>query len=419
MSDARRVVVTGLGAISPLGVGVEATWKQAVSGVSGIGQIEQFDTSNVKVTIGGECRDFDPEAFMDRKDARRMDRFSQLFLGAVSEAMSQSGLDYTNDEEGAMRAGMVVGTGIGGIKSFEEQVLVMNERGPGRISPYAITSIIGNMAGGEASIAHNLRGPNTSVVTACAASANAIGDAAAIIARGDADVMVAGGCEAPLCEFSVGGFSQTRALTTSFNDNPEGASRPFDLDRSGFVMSEGAAVVVLEDLEHALLRDAPVFAELSGYGMSADAYHITLPRPGGYGAAMAMKRALDQAGVRPNELDYVNAHGTSTSANDATETAAIKYVLGEEAANEIAISSTKSMTGHMLGAAGAIEAIMSIKSILTDTAPPTINYETPDPECDLDYVPNVARSLPISTVMSNSFGFGGHNVSLVFRGYNA
>ncbi len=419
MDDARRIVVTGLGAISPLGVGVEATWKQAISGVSGIGLIEQFDTSNVKVKIGGECRDFDPEAFMDKKDARRMDRFSQLFLGAVSEAISQSGLDYTDDVEGAMRAGIVVGTGIGGIKSFEEQVLVMNERGPGRISPYAITSIIGNMAGGEASIAHNLRGPNTSVVTACAASANAIGDAAAIIARGDADVMVAGGCEAPLCEFSVGGFSQTRALTTSFNDNPEGASRPFDLDRSGFVMSEGAAVVVLEDLEHALLRDAPIFGEIAGYGMSADAYHITLPRPGGYGAAMAMKRSLEQAGVGPSELDYINAHGTSTSANDATETAAIKFVLGDEAAANVAVSSTKSMTGHMLGAAGAIEAIMAIKSILTDTAPPTINYETPDPECDLDYVPNVSRSMPISTVMSNSFGFGGHNVSLVFREYSA
>ncbi len=418
MNNGRRVVVTGLGAVTPLGVGVDASWKQATSGVSGIGVIEQFDTSNIKVKIGGECKDFDPEAFMDRKDARRMDRYSQLFLGAVSEAMAQSGLDYSEDEEGAMRAGMVVGTGIGGIKSFEEQVLVMHERGPGRISPYAITSIIGNMAGGEASIAFNLRGPNTSVVTACAASANAIGDAAAIIARGDADVMVAGGCEAPLCEFSVGGFAQTRALTTDFNDNPEAASRPFDADRSGFVMSEGASALVMEDLEHALLRGAPIFAELAGYGMSADAYHITLPRPGGYGAAMAMKRALEQAGVVPSDLDYVNAHGTSTSANDATETAAIKYVLGEEAAARVPVSSTKSMTGHMLGAAGAIEAIMTIKAIQSDLAPPTINYETPDPECDLDYVPNEARSMSISAAMSNSFGFGGHNVSLVFRGYD-
>ena len=416
MSDRRRVVVTGLGAVTPLGVGVEATWKQATSGVSGIGMIEQFDTSNVKVKIGGECNDFDPENFMPRKDARRMDRFSQLFLGAVAEAMTQSGLDYSNDDDGAMRAGMVVGTGIGGIKSFEEQVLVMNERGPGRISPYAITSIIGNMAGGEASIAHNLRGPNTSVVTACAASANAIGDAAAIIERGDADVMVAGGCEAPLCEFSIGGFSQTRALTTGFNDNPEGASRPFDADRSGFVMSEGSAALVLEDLEHALLRNAPILAEMSGYGMSADAYHITLPRPGGYGAAMAMKRALDQAGVGDDELDYINAHGTSTQANDSTETAAIKYVLGE-AATKIPISSTKSMTGHTLGAAGAIEAIMSIMAIQTNTLPPTINYETPDPECDLDYVPNSARQATVNSAMSNSFGFGGHNVSLVFRSY--
>lgn len=416
MSDRRRVVVTGVGAVTPLGVGVDTTWQQATSGVSGIGMIEQFDTSNVKVKIGGECQDFDPENFMARKDARRMDRFSQLFLGAVAEAMTQSGLDYSNDDEGAMRAGMVVGTGIGGIKSFEEQVLVMNERGPGRISPYAITSIIGNMAGGEASIAHNLRGPNTSIVTACAASANAIGDAAAIIERGDADVMVAGGCEAPLCEFSVGGFSQTRALTTGFNDNPEGASRPFDADRSGFVMSEGSAALVLEDLEHALLRNAPILAEMSGYGMSADAYHITLPRPGGYGAAMAMKRALDQAGVGDDELDYINAHGTSTQANDSTETAAIKYVLGE-AATKIPISSTKSMTGHTLGAAGAIEAIMSIMAIQTNTLPPTINYETPDPECDLDYVPNSARQATVNSVMSNSFGFGGHNVSLVFRSY--
>jgi beta-ketoacyl-acyl-carrier-protein synthase II len=330
--------------------------------------------------------------------------------------MSDSGLDFTGDDEGATRAGVAVGSGIGGIISFQDNLDVMRQRGPDRISPFAIPQIISNMAAGLASISFNLLGPNTATVTACAASANAIGDGAEIIRRGGADVMVVGGAEAPVCEFAVAGFAQTRALSTR-NDDPSGASRPFDADRDGFVIGEGAAVLILEERERALARGVRIYGEFLGYGMSADAYHMTLPRPGGMGAARAMQNALDDAGLDATDIGYINAHGTSTPANDSTETAAIKLVFGDYAAR-IPISSTKSMTGHLLGGAGALESLVCLLAIRDGVLPPTINYTTPDPECDLDYVPNEARNVEISRAMTNSFGFGGHNVALVFGSHD-
>lgn len=411
--DRRRVVVTGLGTVNPLGKDVDSFWKNIQNGTSGIGVVTAFDASHLKASIAGEVPDFDPEEYLDKREARRMDRYAQLFWAATSQAMADSGLDFTGDDEGATRAGVMLGSGIGGVISFQEQLDVMRQRGPDRISPFAIPQIISNMAAGLASISFNLLGPNSATVTACAASANAIGDAAEIIRRDDADVMVAGGSEAPICEFSLAGFAQTRALSLR-NDDPQRASRPFDADRDGFVMSEGAATLILEERERALERGATIHGEVLGYGMSADAYHMTLPRPGGMGAARAMQNAIDDAGLEPSDVDYINAHGTSTPANDSTETAAIKLVFGEEAAHEIPVSSTKSMTGHLLGGAGALESLVCLLAIQDGVLPPTINYETPDPECDLDYVPNVARETPIGTAMTNSFGFGGHNVALLF-----
>ncbi|MBT8212971.1 MAG: beta-ketoacyl-ACP synthase II, partial [Acidimicrobiia bacterium] len=334
------------------------------------------------------------------------------FWVATGQALEDAGISYEEDDPAADRAGVVVGSGIGGIKTFQDEIGVLRDRGPGRVSPYAITKIISNMAGGVVSIAYNLYGPNTCTVTACAASANAIGDAAEIIKRGIADVMVAGGTEAGICEFAMAGFSQARALSTR-NDDPTAASRPFDSGRDGFVMGEGAATLILEDYDHAVARGAHIYAEVTGYGMSADGFHITLPRPGGAGAARAMKMAMDSAGLDAEAVGYVNAHGTSTQANDVTETNAIKTALGN-AANQVAISSTKSMTGHLLGGAGALEALVCIKAINEGVIPPTINLDDPDPECDLDYVPNTAREAVVDHAMSNSFGFGGHNVALVF-----
>lgn len=409
----RRVFVTGLGTVNPLGLDVAGFWKNVQEGVSGVGEITAFDASHLKASIAAEVPDFDPEAYLERKDARRMDRYAQFFWAATAQAMADSGLDLTDDDATAVRSGVAVGSGIGGVISFQEQLDVMRTRGADRISPFAIPQIISNMAAGLASISFNLLGPNTAAVTACAASANAIGDAASVIRRGDADVMVAGGAEAPICEFAVGGFANTRALSTR-NDDPEGASRPFDADRDGFVMAEGAAVLVLEEAEHARARGATIYGEVTGYGMSADAYHMTLPRPGGMGAARAMQAALDDAGLASDQLDYINAHGTSTPANDATETAAIKLVFGDDGARRIPISSTKSMTGHLLGGAGALESLVCLLAIRDGVIPPTINLDTPDPECDLDYVPNEARRVSIDTAMTNSFGFGGHNVALVF-----
>ncbi len=408
----RRVVVTGLGTVNPVGRDVPTYWRNLVDGVSGISKIQQFDASHLPVQIAGEVADFDPEEYIPRKEARRLDRFSQLFWAASHQALEDAAVDYRDAGEEAYRAGVVMGSGIGGIISIEAGVDTIREKGASRVSPLAITQIIANSAGGMVSIAYGLQGPNTCVVTACAASANAIGDAAEIIRRDEADLMVAGGSEAAMSEFPVAAFAQTRALSTR-NDEPERASRPFDAERDGFVMSEGGAVLVLEELEHARARDAQIYAELVGYGMSADGYHITLPRPGGMGAARAMQGALRSAGMGPEDIDYINAHGTSTPANDATETAAIKLAFGD-AAYQVPVSSTKSMTGHLLGGAGAVESIACVLAIRDGIIPPTINLENPDPECDLDYVPKTAREVPIRTVMTNSFGFGGHNVSLIF-----
>lgn len=399
-------------AITPVGLDLESSWKAVLSGVSGIDHISLFDTTGQKVTIAAEVSDWDTSLYFDKKEARRLDRFSEFFLVAVRKALTASGLDYSEDPEGAARAGVMIGAGLGGMGSFIEEITTLNERGPGRVSPTGVPRIIPNMAAGLASIEHNLTGPVSCVVTACSASANAIGDAAEIIRRGAADVMVAGGSEAAITTFGIATFAQARALSTR-NDAPQGASRPFDADRDGFVMGEGAAALILEDMEHARGRGAEILAEVTGYGMSADAYHITLPRPGGVGAARAMSAALSDARLDPGDVGYINAHGTSTEANDPTETAAIKIALGDAAAST-PVSSTKSMTGHLLGGAGAVEGVFSILALRDQVLPPTINYQTPDPECDLDYVPNEAREATLRHAVSNSFGFGGHNVSLVF-----
>jgi 3-oxoacyl-[acyl-carrier-protein] synthase II len=398
-----------------LGQDVETFWANAREGKSGIGEITHFDASGMKARIAGEIEGFDPEDWIERKEARRLDRYDQLFWASTHQALEDAGISYEEDDPAAERAGVVVGSGIGGMISFQDGIDTMRERGPDRVSPLTITQIISNMAAGLVSIRYNLFGPNTCTVTACAASANAIGDAAEIIKRNAADVMVAGGAEAPVCEFAVAGFSQARALSTN-NDDPQGASRPFDADRDGFVMAEGAATLILEEREHALARGARIYGEVVGYGMSSDGYHVTLPRPGGGGAARAMQHALDHAGIAGSDIDYINAHGTSTAANDATETAAIKTVFGE-GAYDIPVSSTKSMTGHLLGGAGALESLACILAIRDGVVPPTINYTTPDPECDLDYVPNAAREVEVKRAMTNSFGFGGHNVSLVFAAH--
>lgn len=410
--DRRRVVVTGMEAITPVGLDLESSWKAILDGTSGVGRISLFDASDQKVTIAAEVADWDTSAHFDKKEARRLDRYSEFFLVASRGAMSAAGLDFREDEEGAARAGVMVGAGFGGMTSFIEDLYVLAERGPDRVSPTGVPRMIPNMAAGVVSIEHNLTGPVSCVVTACSASANAIGDAAEIIRRGASEVMVAGGAEACINAYGIATFAKARALSTR-NDDPQAASRPFDADRDGFVMGEGGAALVLESLEHAQARGAEILAELSGYGMSADAYHITLPRPGGTGAARAMTAALGDAGLGTGDIGYINAHGTSTEANDSTETAAIRIALGSDA-ETTPVSSTKSMTGHVLGGAGAVEAVFSILALRDQVLPPTINYETPDPDCDLDYVPNEARDAKFDHAMSNSFGFGGHNVALVF-----
>ncbi|HSJ29774.1 MAG TPA: beta-ketoacyl-ACP synthase II [Acidimicrobiia bacterium] len=410
----RRVVVTGIGAISPLGHTMAETWDGIVAGRSGAGPITLFDTSDFKVSFAAEVKGYEPTDHFEAKEARRLDRCSQFALVAAAEAMRDAGLELDPDSEEAERAGAVIGVGFGGMETFIEEVRILHERGPGRVSPLGIPKVIANMPAGLVSIEHHLLGPVSCTVTACSASANAIGDAAELIRRGAADIMLAGGSEAAITTYGVAGFAQARALSTR-NDDPAAASRPFDAGRDGFVMGEGAAVLVLEDRERAIARGATIHAEVTGYGMSADSYHITLPKPGGTGAARAVKAALADARLEPSALDYVNAHGTSTPANDSTETLALKVALGEETARRVPVSSTKSMTGHLLGGAGAVEAAISIRAIQTGIVPPTINYEDPDPECDLDYVPNEARDVgDIEHVASNSFGFGGHNVTLIF-----
>lgn len=409
----RRVVITGVGAVTPVGLGKDNFWDALVAGRSGIGPITFFDASKINCHIAGEIKDFNPEAYIDKKEAKRMDRFTQFAVVAAQMAFDDSGLDL--EKENKQRMGTCVGTGIGGVETLHNQFKVLFEKGPDRVSPFFVPMMIGNMAAGQISIRFGLKGVNTCVVTACASGTNCIGDSFRIIARGDADVMAAGGTEAAISPIAVGGFASMKALSTR-NDEPEKASRPFDRDRDGFVMGEGSGIVILEELEHALARGANIYAEVIGYGENADAYHVTAPAPGGVQQADCMQLALDDAGIKPEEVDYINAHGTSTPMNDFGETQAIKVVFGEHA-KKLAISSIKSMTGHLLGAAGGIEAIATALTIKTGIIPPTINYENADEDMDLDYVPNKARHAEVNCALSNSFGFGGHNATLLLRKY--
>jgi 3-oxoacyl-[acyl-carrier-protein] synthase II len=407
----KRVVVTGLGAITPLGNTVTEYWEGLHSGRNGIDTITLFDASRHDCRIAGEVKGFDPCDYITRKEAKRMDRFAQFAVAASKQAIADAG--FVIDDLNAEQVGVIIGTGIGGLKVLEDQQEINLTRGPDRCSPFMIPMMIANMAAGLTAIHTGAKGPNTCTVTACAAGSNAVGDAFRLIERGYAQAMICGGTEAAVTALSVAGFAAARALSTR-NDDPAHASRPFDRDRDGFVMGEGAGILVLEELEYALSRGARIYAEIVGYGMTCDAYHITSPVPGGAGAARAMSLALKDGGLTPDMVSYVNAHGTSTPMTDPTETAAIKTALGEHAYN-IAVSSTKSMTGHLLGGSGGIEAVATALAIANDQVPPTINLENPDPECDLDYVPNVSRSQTVEVALSNSFGFGGHNVTLAFR----
>jgi len=414
----RRVVVTGMGAITPLGNDVAATWDAMLAGRSGIRRIESFDPSRVDSKVAGEIQGFDAEQVMPKKEVRRNDRYVHFAWAATAEALRDATLDNPiTDEDLAERTGVIIGSGIGGINTMIRDVIEAHDLGVERIGPFLVTAMIPDMAAGYVAIYANARGPNYATVSACSSSNHAIGDALNIIRRGDADVMIAGGAEAGIGEIPVGAFSAMRALSTKRNDDPSRASRPFDADRDGFVMADGAGVLVLEDLSHARARGASIHAELVGYAATDDASHITLPAPGGRGAVGSMSRALADAGLGIDDIDYINAHGTSTGPNDRSETAAIKTLFGERAYS-VPVSSTKSMTGHMLGAGGGVEAIACIRAIEDGCLPPTINYEFPDPDCDLDYIPNAARQVAVRTAMSNSFGFGGHNATLIFRRYD-
>jgi 3-oxoacyl-[acyl-carrier-protein] synthase II len=409
----RRVVVTGVGLVSPLGVGTEANWSALCAGRSGIGPITHFDAAQFSARIAGEVKAFDPLQFIEKKDVKKMDVFIQLAIAASQFAVDDAKLEVT--AELAPRVGVFIASGIGGFSTIEREHKALLAGGPRRISPFFIPAAIINLAAGQVSIRFGAKGPNSATCTACSASAHAIGDAFEIIKRNDADVMIAGGSEAAITPMGVGGFAAMRALSTR-NDDPERASRPFDKDRDGFIMGEGAGVIILEELGSAKRRGAPVYAELVGYGMTADAFHITAPSEDGDGGMRVMEAALRHAGVPPNAVDYINAHGTSTPYNDKLETLAIKRLFGEHAA-KVAISSTKSMTGHLLGAAGGLEAGITVLAVKHQMAPPTINYDTPDPECDLDYVPNKKRAMAIDYALSNSFGFGGTNGALLFKRY--
>jgi 3-oxoacyl-[acyl-carrier-protein] synthase II len=411
MRNARRVVITGLGVIAPNGTGLQPFWDGLVNGRSATGTVTAFNTDGMSSTVDAEVKDFDPAQWMSVKDVRRADRFVQLAVAASLMAAKHAGLDM--DTEDPNRVGVLIGSGIGGIDTICIEHVKLLEQGPRRLSPFLIPMLIINMASGQVSIQLNARGPNFSIATACATAAHSIGEAAGIIANAEAEVMVAGGSEAALNALGFGGFCAMKALSTR-NHEPEKASRPFDLERDGFVMGEGAGIVVLEEHEHARKRGADMLAELVGYGATADAYHMTAPSPRGEGGARCMAAALESARMNPDEIDYINAHGTSTPLNDKLETEAIKTVFGQHA-HTVPISSTKSMVGHLLGAAGAVELIASILSMKHNTIHPTINYETPDPECDLDYVPNTAREAEINTVLSNSLGFGGHNATLIIK----
>lgn len=410
----KRVVVTGVGAVTPIGNDVKTFWQNIKDGVNGIDYVKSFDVSMMKTQIAGEIKDLDITEHIDKKEARKMDRFTQLALIAATEAVEDSGLNMENEDP--WRVGVITGTGIGGILTFEEQHKNYLEKGPGRVSPFFIPMMIGNMAPCQIAIKFNARGVNENVVTACASSTNALGTAFRHIQYGDNDVIIAGGCEATVAPTAFAGFCNMKAMSTR-NDDPKHASRPFDLNRDGFVLSEGAAFLVLEELEHAKARGANIICEMVGYGATDDAYHITSPIPGGEGGAKAMELAIKDASVEPKDITYINAHGTSTKYNDQFETEAIKKVFGDDA-YKVAVSSTKSMTGHMLGAAGAVEAIVCAYAIKNSYIPATINYETPDPDCDLDIVPNEGRDQDVEYAMSNSLGFGGHNATVVFKKYN-
>jgi len=407
----KRAVITGLSLLTPLGIGVEKNWRRLLEGESGISHITFFDASAFSSQIGGEVRDFNPEEYIDKREARRMDRFAQFSVAAARMAIADAGLDMEKlkPEEVAV----IMGSGIGGIATWEEQHRIFLEKGPNRVSPFFIPMLISDMAAAHIAIAFKAMGANYATVSACASGANAIGEALRLIREERAKVVIAGGSEACLTPLALAGFCSMRALSTR-NDEPEKASRPFDAKRDGFVLSEGAGVVIVEEMEFAKKRGARIYAELLGYGLSCDAYHITAPEPNGKGAVLAMEFALKDAGISKEEVDYINAHGTSTQLNDATETLAIKQVFGQRA-YEIPISSTKSMIGHLLGAAGAVEFIVCLLSIRDNIIHPTINYEYPDPDCDLDYVPNKAREKKVDVTMSNSFGFGGHNVTLIAK----
>ena len=413
----RRVVVTGLGAVTPLGLDVESTWESKLAGHSGAGQITKFDAveAGLTTTIAAEVKEFDPEPLIDRKELRKMDIFIQYGIFASDEALKQSGLVI--DDSNAERVAVVVGAGLGGLPDIEKYAAVLNARGPRKITPFFIPMVIANLASGHISIRTGAKGPNSCVVTACATGTHSIGDAFRMIQFGDADAAIAGGTESTITPLAFAGFNAMKALSTR-NDNPEKASRPFDADRDGFVMGEGAGVLVMEELESAKARGANIICEVVGFGMSGDAYHITSPAEGGAGMAQCMRSAINNAGLEPADVSYINAHGTSTAYNDKFETQAVKSLFGDHA-YKVPMSSTKSMTGHLLGAAGGVEAIAAIKALVDDKIPPTINYETPDPECDLDYVPNTARDASLDVTMSNNYGFGGTNASLVFRKYKS
>lgn len=410
----RRVVVTGLGVVSPVGIGIQTFWNAIVNGESGVRRITRFDPTGFDCQIAAEVQGFDPLHWMERKEVRKMDLFIQYALAAAALATDDAKLTVTR--ETADRVGVLVGTGMGGIPMLLEQQAILTDKGPSRVSPFFIPGIITNMASGRISMLYGARGPNSCVTTACATGNHAIGDSFRIIQRGDADVMIAGGTEAVIASLCIAGFSQIKALSTR-NEDPSRASRPFERDRDGFVMGEGAAILILESLEHAEARGAAIYAEIIGYGMSADAYHVTAPAPEGVGAYQAMQLAVADAGLRPEEIDYVNAHGTSTPQNDVNETLAIKRLFGAHA-GRMPVSSIKSMVGHLLGAAGGIEAAATCLTLKHGVIPPTVNYENPDPACDLDYVPNKAREASVRLAISNSFGFGGTNATLAFRRFD-
>ncbi len=414
-SDSKRVVVTGMDAITPIGNSLEEYWAGLVAGRSGTARITHFDPSQHASQIAAEIKGFDPGEFLDRKEVRRMDRFSQFAVIAGQRALKHSGLTIT--DLNAEQIGTCIGSGIGGLKVLEDQQEIYLTRGPSRCSPFMIPMMIANMAAGLTAIHTGAKGPSTCAVTACAAGSNAIGDAFRLIQNGYAQAMICGGTEAAVTPLSLAGFASARALSTR-NDDPTTASRPFDKSRDGFVIGEGCGILILEELDHALSRGATIYGEIVGYGMTCDAYHMTAPVPGGAGAARCIQLALKDAGLSPEDIDYINAHGTSTGANDPTETQAIKTALGD-AAYQVAVSSTKSMTGHLLGGSGGIEAVATCLAIARDIAPPTINLHEPDPACDLDYIPNQSRPMPIEVAISNSFGFGGHNVTLVFKKYRS